>query len=330
MKKNKKPILSICIPTWNRWYSLEHTLKSIIDQDEFISWDIEIVISDNASTDETEIEIWKLCKKYKNIKYFRNKENIGWVTNINKVISYWQWEYLWRCWSDTLILEGWLKKTLEIIKEKSPSIIYHFPASTEKFKQLKTNYNKNLWIYYFENLKEYFLFLWDQYAYDKASFMFIEHLLTFLSSICISRQTYEDSLNKILLNYWEERFNNYAFSQELICIYNGTTSWIWVVNKWFIDRFVGKKTGYFVSRKIVHDFKELSNFILKKYRIDNKNFSKLIKHSLFFWYKNFIYWFIVKFLIKCNLYSSFVSIYRKLNNIKNDNYIINIDKTLNR
>ena len=39
-----------------------------MDQDEFKSWDVEIVISDNASTDETEVEIEKLCNKYRNIK----------------------------------------------------------------------------------------------------------------------------------------------------------------------------------------------------------------------------------------------------------------------
>jgi glycosyltransferase involved in cell wall biosynthesis len=37
MKEKKQPILSICIPTWNRWYALQHTLKSIIDQDDFKS-----------------------------------------------------------------------------------------------------------------------------------------------------------------------------------------------------------------------------------------------------------------------------------------------------
>jgi glycosyltransferase involved in cell wall biosynthesis len=108
MKENKQPILSICIPTWNRRYALQHTLKSIIDQDEFKSWNVEIVISDNASTDETEVEVWKLRKKYKNIRYFRNKENIWGNPNINKALSLREGVYLWLLGSDSLITNWWI------------------------------------------------------------------------------------------------------------------------------------------------------------------------------------------------------------------------------
>lgn len=48
------PLLSICIPTYNRSTYLRESIESIIHQSEFISGDVEIVISDNASTDNTE------------------------------------------------------------------------------------------------------------------------------------------------------------------------------------------------------------------------------------------------------------------------------------
>lgn len=71
-----KPLLSICIPTYNRYKYLKHSLNSIICQKEFQEKKVEIVISDNASTDDTQ----KLCKEYsshfENIHYYRNPENV--------------------------------------------------------------------------------------------------------------------------------------------------------------------------------------------------------------------------------------------------------------
>lgn len=69
-----KPALSICIPTYNRASYLQKSLESIICQDGFEH--IEVVISDNCSTDNTEKTGIFYMKKYENIKYFRNQENI--------------------------------------------------------------------------------------------------------------------------------------------------------------------------------------------------------------------------------------------------------------
>lgn len=66
--KNKQPLLSICIPTFNRCDILNDTLKSIIN-DEAFDDDIEIVISDNFSSDSTEYVCKKYTDSYSNIKY---------------------------------------------------------------------------------------------------------------------------------------------------------------------------------------------------------------------------------------------------------------------
>lgn len=72
-----KPLLSICIPTYNRAEYLARSIESIICQDEFKTKQVEIVISDNASTDNTEAVARKYTKKCDNIFYYRNVENIS-------------------------------------------------------------------------------------------------------------------------------------------------------------------------------------------------------------------------------------------------------------
>lgn len=69
------PILSICIPTYNRATYLEKSLLSIMQTEEFKNNEIEIVISDNCSTDNTEEVVRKYLSR-NNIVYYKNEENI--------------------------------------------------------------------------------------------------------------------------------------------------------------------------------------------------------------------------------------------------------------
>lgn len=69
----KKPILSICIPTYNRGEFAYAAAKHLLD-----NWggdEIEVVISDNNSQDNTQqlIKSIKDCR----LKYYRNDENLG-------------------------------------------------------------------------------------------------------------------------------------------------------------------------------------------------------------------------------------------------------------
>lgn len=69
----KEYLLSVCIPTYNRADLLEKTLISMAKQ---LDEEIEIIISDNKSTDHTEEVGRKYAEKYDNIKYFRNDLNV--------------------------------------------------------------------------------------------------------------------------------------------------------------------------------------------------------------------------------------------------------------
>jgi len=72
------PILSICIPTYNRSKYLKETLNSIVSQNIFLNSDkIEIIISDNCSNDDTRSISMDYVNLFPNkVKYYRNKINI--------------------------------------------------------------------------------------------------------------------------------------------------------------------------------------------------------------------------------------------------------------
>jgi glycosyltransferase involved in cell wall biosynthesis len=87
---NKK-LVSICIPTYNGEEFIEETLKSIIGQ---TYKNIEIIIGDNASTDDTCEIVEKYQKKDSRIKYYKNEINLGLFGNCNKLISMSKGEYV--------------------------------------------------------------------------------------------------------------------------------------------------------------------------------------------------------------------------------------------
>ena len=71
-----KPLVSICIPTFNRCEYLTNTLNSIVVQPEFRDQRVEVVISDNASEDKTPEVCAEYCRQYPNVHYHRNVRNV--------------------------------------------------------------------------------------------------------------------------------------------------------------------------------------------------------------------------------------------------------------
>jgi len=113
-----KNSLSICIPTYNRENYLNELLKSIESQiTESIIDSVQICISDNASTDNTEtmVKKWQNSTNLK-IIYSKNKTNIGPDLNYLKSVSIADGEFCWLMGSDDQIKEGAIQYVLEEIK----------------------------------------------------------------------------------------------------------------------------------------------------------------------------------------------------------------------
>lgn len=90
---NKKDIfLSICIPTYNRANKTVDLVKSILSNKDL---DIEVVVLDNCSTDDTQL----LLKEIKDERfiYKKNDLNIGSMPNLLKVLTYGTGEFKMLC-----------------------------------------------------------------------------------------------------------------------------------------------------------------------------------------------------------------------------------------
>ena len=108
------PILPICIPTYNRSSYLQRTLESILSQDG--ADEIEVVVSDNASNDDTYEVMRRFVDRYpEKVQYNRNSTNIV-DGNFEKVLSLGRGRFL-KLHNDTAVLRpGALSKILDVIK----------------------------------------------------------------------------------------------------------------------------------------------------------------------------------------------------------------------
>ncbi len=120
-KKNKKnkeketPQISIIIPVYNKVDFTRRCLETIYrNTSQEISY--EIIVSDDASTDETPQFLGLAAKKYSNLKYVRNEENSGFAHTCNAGAREARGKFLLFLNNDTEPHTGWLSEMLKIFE----------------------------------------------------------------------------------------------------------------------------------------------------------------------------------------------------------------------
>ena len=139
-------MLSVCITTYNRASGLDRTLESLSKQTRMPD---ELIISDNASPDNTADIAEKWSAHFKNFKYLRNAENVGMPGNLNNAIS--------ACSGDFILnLHDADTYQPELI-EKTEKLIRQHPEVGIVFWATSSNYKENRGIDRITNGRDFFL-----------------------------------------------------------------------------------------------------------------------------------------------------------------------------
>lgn len=143
---NEQPLVSIIIPTHNRQGYLKRAIKSVLCQ---TYQNIEIVVIDDGSTDETPKIVSELAKKEPRITALKNEINLGFVKTLNRGINRARGKYIARLddddfWVDPKKLEkqvGFLERhpdyvlvgggVIKIDKEGKELVRYLLPEKDE-------------------------------------------------------------------------------------------------------------------------------------------------------------------------------------------------------
>ena len=84
--KNKL-LLTIAIPTFNRSEFLRRNLERLLKEVRTVAIEVDIVISDNASTDGTSTVVMDSINAGLRVRFFRNERNLGFANNYKKCIE---------------------------------------------------------------------------------------------------------------------------------------------------------------------------------------------------------------------------------------------------
>jgi len=111
-----RPTITVGIPTFNRAALLRETIESVLGQ---TYRDFSLIVSDNASTDETRDVVASLADS--RLQYVRAEENVGMIGNFNRLIGLAGTEFLMLLPDDDRLYPEYLGSVVEILQQ-NPSV----------------------------------------------------------------------------------------------------------------------------------------------------------------------------------------------------------------
>src|SRR3954447_3399773 len=114
------PTVTVCIPTYNRSELLRSSLQSVLWQS---LRDIEVIVSDNASSDDTAEVVRSLGDP--RVVYDRNDENIGLFANMSRCLSLGSGHYRVVLPDDDLMLPGNLERKVAYLERNPGAAMVH-------------------------------------------------------------------------------------------------------------------------------------------------------------------------------------------------------------
>lgn len=125
--------LSICIPTYNRSRFLDETLYSVEASLRGVEVPVELVVSDNASSDDTAevLETWR--PRFLNSKIHRHPENIGAEANFASLIQAAAGRYVWLLGDDDKISPDFFRRIIDVLQTNPDAVICNYSVHSADY-----------------------------------------------------------------------------------------------------------------------------------------------------------------------------------------------------
>lgn len=125
-----RPLLSICVTTYNRAAWLGHSLPRILELVRPYRDVVEVLVCDNAATDDTPAVLTAIAQT-ESFASYRNPENVGMLGNMGATVRRATGEYIWLIGDDDILVEGVIENILEgIVEHPDAEMVYLNYAAT--------------------------------------------------------------------------------------------------------------------------------------------------------------------------------------------------------
>ena len=122
--ENKQPLLSLCIPIYNRLEYLKRMLERFLEDKILFEETIDLLISDNCSTDDLESCVNEFKSKGLKITYNRNQKNLGPDGNFLYCFNHAKGKYCWLLGSDDIPVKGFLNSLVTVLQGKEYGLVH--------------------------------------------------------------------------------------------------------------------------------------------------------------------------------------------------------------
>jgi len=121
-----KPRATVGIPVYNGEKYLPEAIRSVLAQDEP---DLDIVISDNGSTDGTEEICREAARQDARVRYYRSDTNRGGAWNFNWLVELAHAPYFTWAAADDVRRPPFVRRCLEVFAESDPATVLVYPRT---------------------------------------------------------------------------------------------------------------------------------------------------------------------------------------------------------
>lgn len=184
--------LSICIPTYNRAGLLRECLASVVQQIKGRS-EVALVVSDNASPDDTLAVVEEFRREHPTLRYYRNDKNLGYTGNQVKIFEYATGDYLAILCDDDLYRPGLVDRLLAVLADEEYAFVAlnYFSFQSD----VNTPFQDN-----FAPAKD----VRFERAYDVMNYPSVGHFSGFVFNKRLGREALGQALAKRGLDYFEK------------------------------------------------------------------------------------------------------------------------------
>lgn len=119
----RKPLLTIAIPTWNRAAYLKQNLEQLRLETNGLGSYVDILVSDNCSDDSTSSVVAEAIESGLSIRYVRNEKNIGWGGNFCQCFELAKGRYVILLGDDDLFVDGALSLLIKSLEADNYGVV---------------------------------------------------------------------------------------------------------------------------------------------------------------------------------------------------------------
>jgi glycosyltransferase involved in cell wall biosynthesis len=118
----EQPLVSVCLPVYNGETYIAQAIASVLKQ---TVTDLELIVSDNASTDDTGVICRQVAEQQQRVRYHRAPKNLGLARNFNRAAGLARGRYLMWIGHDDVLEPEYIGRCLEVL-ENDPRLVLCF------------------------------------------------------------------------------------------------------------------------------------------------------------------------------------------------------------